>query len=82
MNAVALSDAKAQLSALVRKVEGEGVRFTIMRNGRPVARLMPIAGGSEISTFGALSSYADTSRRRKEKDAWSTAVREKYADLS
>lgn len=82
MNAIALSDAKARLSALVREVEDEGMRFTIMRNGRPVARLMPIAGGSEISSFGVLSAYADASRRRQEKDAWGTAVKEKYADLS
>ena len=42
MDAVNLADAKAHLSELVSKAES-GVETVIMRRGRPVARLVPIA---------------------------------------
>jgi prevent-host-death family protein len=42
MDAVNLSDAKARLSELVERAEG-GEDVTIMRRGRPVARIVAIA---------------------------------------
>ncbi|MBQ9691167.1 MAG: type II toxin-antitoxin system Phd/YefM family antitoxin [Eggerthellaceae bacterium] len=80
--AIALSEAKAHLSALIREVEGEGARFTIVRNGRPVARLMPIAGGDDTASFGMLASYADISHISEEKHAWKKVVGKKHADIS
>lgn len=41
MNAVNLSDAKARLSELVGRAEG-GEEVTIMRRGRPVARIVAL----------------------------------------
>lgn len=41
MNTVGLFDAKTRLSELVRDAEG-GTTTTIMRNGKPVARIVPI----------------------------------------
>jgi prevent-host-death family protein len=41
MNTVGLFDAKTRLSELVRDAES-GMTTTILRNGKPVARIVPI----------------------------------------
>jgi len=48
-----ISEAKAQLSALIRRVE-EGEEVVIGRGGRPVARLVPFDRGAERRKPGAL----------------------------
>jgi prevent-host-death family protein len=42
MKSVGLFEAKTRLSELVREAEG-GTSTTIMRNGKPVARIVPVS---------------------------------------
>ena len=49
-----VSDAKAQLSALLRRVE-RGEEIVIGRAGRPVAKLVPFERAAEPRTPGALA---------------------------
>lgn len=48
-----ITEAKAQLSALIRRVES-GEEIVLGKAGRPVAKLVPFEGPSEPRTPGAL----------------------------
>jgi prevent-host-death family protein len=53
MPTVNMLDAKTNLSELVRKVEvGEHAEVIIARNGKPVARLVPIVSGDPTHRIG------------------------------
>lgn len=82
MPVIPLSEAKARLSALVHELEAEGKRYTITRNGRPVARLVPLAGGDDQQAFGMLAHYADSAKRARENEAWKKAAEDKHAHRS
>lgn len=50
MEAVNMHDAKSRLSALVEAVEsGTEAEIVIARNGKPAARLVPIAAKPDVS---------------------------------
>jgi prevent-host-death family protein len=54
MAQVGMHEAKTKLSQLVERAEG-GEEIVIARNGRPVARLVPVAGQNMLaSVHGAL----------------------------
>ena len=49
-----MHEAKTKLSQLVERAEG-GEEIVIARNGKPVARLVPVAGTSSLAeAYGAL----------------------------
>lgn len=52
---VNIYDAKTQLSSLIARVEG-GEEITLARNGRPVARIVPLSAGPAKRTPGAWKS--------------------------
>ncbi len=54
MLTVNVHDAKAQLSKLLKAVEA-GAEITIARAGRPVARLVGLAGGRQPRRLGGLT---------------------------
>lgn len=76
---MSLSDAKAQLSSIVKRVEGEGARFVIKKNNRPVAKIVPIAGSESKSAYGALAAFADRKLSDREGEAFARAIEEKHA---
>jgi prevent-host-death family protein len=54
MAQVGMHEAKTKLSQLVERAEA-GEEIVIARNGRPVARLVPVAGGNALAAVhGAL----------------------------
>jgi|EndMetStandDraft_3_1072993.scaffolds.fasta_scaffold46335_3 prevent-host-death family protein len=53
MSAINIYDAKAQLSKLVARAEA-GEEITLARNGRPVARLVPLGRRTAPRVPGAL----------------------------
>jgi len=53
MRTVNVYEAKTTLSRLLAEVEA-GEEITISRNGRPVARMLPIARRTERRRFGGL----------------------------
>lgn len=54
MAQVGMHEAKTKLSQLVERAEA-GEEIVIARNGRPVARLVPVAGANALAAvYGAL----------------------------
>lgn len=60
MTTVNVHDAKTQLSRLLARVEG-GEEFVIARDGKPVARLVPlaVAGRRKPGAWKGLVTYGD-----------------------
>lgn len=65
MDGVNLSDAKARLSELVDRAEA-GEEVTILRRGRPVARLVPV--GKRLISLDIEALRALTSKMKKYED--------------
>ena len=59
MKTVDIHQAKTQLSKLVSEVEA-GEEVVLARAGRPVARIVPLAGPSPERRFGAMKGRAAT----------------------
>ena len=59
--AVSVSEAKATLSSIIQSVERDGTTYLVRHRGRPVARIMPLAGGAEHKAAGSLAKYANPS---------------------
>ena len=54
MTQIGMHEAKTRLSQLVERAEA-GEEIVIARNGKPVARLVPVAGTTSLAAvFGAL----------------------------
>ena len=69
MNAVNMHDAKSRLSALVDAVEsGREAEIIIARNGKPAARLVPIAKRKPIRLGLAKGSFTMPSLEEWNKD--------------
>ena len=75
MTTVNVHEAKTQLSRLLARVAG-GKEIVIARAGKPVARLLPMGGGGERRSPGALrgrlalSDCFDDSLPEEELAAW------------
>ena len=54
MTEIALYEAKAHLSALIKRVEQAGEEIVITRRGRPAARLVPVDDDSAIESALAM----------------------------
>ena len=77
---VALAEAKAGFSAIVRQVNEDGARFTVTKDGKPVARIIPFgAVPPRESAFGALHRFADPALTAQGAGAFARASREKHA---
>ena len=77
---IGVADAKAKLSSIVRQVDEDGARFVVMKNNRPVARIIPFnAVLPHEDAFGALHDFADAKLVEREKDALAHAMEAKHA---
>jgi len=65
MERVNLTSAKARLSELVARVE-QGESFCIVRHGRPVAQLVPVAAGRKAVDADKLQALTDSMPRQSE----------------
>ncbi len=68
MNAITLADAKAQLSALVDRVEA-GDTIDITRRGKPVARLAAVTTPRKPIDAALLQALTDTMPRQADNAA-------------
>lgn len=77
---VGLADAKANLSALVARVEESRDSCVLMRYNRPAALLVPLPDTPPRTTRarGSLAAFASAERRRDEAGAFARAVTAKH----
>lgn len=78
MPAIQATEAKRTFGAVLERVS-EGETYTVMRHGKPVARIIPIDLPVINDQFGALSEYADPSKRALELEALTRAMENKHA---
>lgn len=79
MIAISATEAKQSFGSILERVEQQE-SFMVYRHNKPVARIVPVGIPTEgSSTFGVLSEYADSSKRRLESEAFSRAMEEKHA---
>lgn len=79
--AIPVSEAKNKLSSLLKQVETSGTCFIIENRGRKIARLEPYDRTVSREAFGALSDWADPSKRKTEDAALEAAVVNAYATV-
>ncbi len=79
--AVPLSEAKTNLSSIIKDIRDTGAEYTVLLRNVPVATISPIPfeASSKTRTRGLLAKYADHELRSKEKDAFGSAMRSKHA---
>ena len=76
MKRIGAYEAKTHLSRVLDEVEG-GESFAITKHGRPVALLVPAAGGSQVSLANAI---AGLRRFRSGRRLGDVSVRELIAE--
>ena len=81
---VALSEAKAGLSSLVREASESGASYVITVRNVPLAMIVPMPKPrpKALKAFGVLSHGANAEARAKEEGAWARAVEEKHANVA
>lgn len=77
---IALSDAKAGLSALVQSVQDKGASYTITVRGMPAAVIAPLPPTSpkKLKAFGALAGKRPSATRDQEKAAFAAAMEARH----
>lgn len=78
---IALGDAKARLSAVVRQVKVADARFIITVRGIPSAMIVPIpkAAPTQPHSRGILANRKPIADRAEESAAYREALEQKYA---
>lgn len=81
---VGLADAKANLSALVARVEESRDSCVLMRYNRPAALLVPLPDAPPRTTRarGSLAEFASAERRCDEGGAFARAVMAKHGHVA
>ncbi len=74
MSAVNLAEAKAHLSELIARAEA-GETIEIMRRGKPVAQITPIARKKQPIDAAALKAFTDSLPRQDDVDDSGTFMR-------
>lgn len=77
MPAILATEAKRTFGSVLDHVS-RGDVYTVMRRGKPVARIVPMDYGSQNGQFGALASFADTQKQSLEADAFARAMEAKH----
>lgn len=77
MPAILATEAKRTFGAVLDLVS-EGETYTVLRRGKPVARIIPIDYEPPASQFGALAEFADSEKRELEAKAFATAMEVKH----
>ena len=79
MPAILATEAKRTFGNVLDRVS-EGDVYTVMRRGRPVARIVPMDYRFEDGQFGALAAYADPNKRELEEGAFARAAEAKHGN--
>ena len=77
MPTILATEAKRTFGSVLERVS-HGEAYTVVRRGKPVARIVPIEYRTPESQFGALAAYADPERREREADAFARAMEAKH----
>ena len=79
---IALAEAKANLSSVVRRVDETGAEFVVTVRNRPCAMIVPIPKPAprKLKAAGARGKRPKVSRT-EEKAAYQKALEAKYVDL-
>ena len=75
---IALAEAKANLSSVVRRVDETGAEFVVTVRNRPCAM---IVAPRKLKAAGALAGKRPKVSRTEEKAAYQKALEAKYVDL-
>lgn len=80
---IALAEAKAHLSSVVRRVDETGAEFVVTVRNRPCAMIVPVPKPAprKLKAAGALAGRRPAASREAEKAAYREALEAKYVDL-
>lgn len=80
---IALAEAKANLSSVVRRVDETGAEFVVTVRNRPCAMIVPIPKPAprRLKAAGMLAGKRPAASRAAEKAAYLEALEAKYVDL-
>ena len=80
---IALAEAKANLSSVVRRVDETGAEFVVTVRNRPCAMIVPIPKPAprKLKAAGALAGKRPKASRAEEKAAYQNTLEAKYVDL-
>ena len=78
MPAILATEAKRSFGSVLDRVS-RGEAYTVVRRGKPVARIVPMDYHAPESQFGTLAAYADAERREREEGAFAQAMEAKHA---
>ncbi|MEC4174870.1 type II toxin-antitoxin system prevent-host-death family antitoxin [Adlercreutzia sp. R21] len=80
---IALAEAKAHLSSVIRRVDETGAEFVVTVRNRPCAMIVPVPKPAprKLKAAGALAGKRPTASRETEKAAYREALEAKYVDL-
>ena len=80
---IALAEAKANLSSVVRRVDETGAEFVVTVRNRPCAMIVPIPKRPprQLSATWALAPRSPLASRETERAAYRQALEAKYVDL-
>ena len=77
---IAIADAKANLSSVIKRVGDFGEAYTVTVRGVPVAKIVPVVPTSpkKHGGFGALAGKRPAVAPELEKESWAEAMEEKH----
>ena len=78
---IALAEAKANLSSVVRRVDETGAEFVVTVRNRPMIVPIPKPAPRQLRAAGALAGRRPVASRETERAAYWQALEAKYADL-
>ena len=81
---ITLSNAKAELSSIVKKVKESGARYVVTVRDKPAALIVPLQGRGpeQLKGFGALAGRRPQASREEEKAAWAEAMEAKHDEVA
>lgn len=84
VSTIALADAKAGLSSVIRDVSNTGKEYIVTVRGEPLAMIVPMPQPAPKTpkAMGMLAGKRPVASREAEKAAYAKALEEKYGDPS
>lgn len=81
---IAIADAKASLSSVIRHVGETGAEYIVTVRGEPLAMIVPMPkpAPKKLKAAGMLAGKRPPVSREEEKVAYAKMLEEKYADPS
>ncbi|WP_296011444.1 type II toxin-antitoxin system prevent-host-death family antitoxin [uncultured Adlercreutzia sp.] len=80
---IALAEAKANFSSVVRRVDESGAEFIVTVRNRPCAMIVPLPkpAPKQLKAAGALAGRIPRVARSREKASYLEALEAKYVDV-